>query len=433
MIANLGTDIEAPADAEIIDAADYIVCAGLIDTHRHLWQTLYKGLVYDLGIHEIFATVYGAYSMRFTAQDIYAGTLLGRLTALDAGITTVLDWAHNVTTLDMEDAGIQALKDAGGRSIFGHGYRGDRTVPSELHRFHDVPRTHEGAKRTRDALPDDDALVSSCFLAIEPPWLISLDACKKELEVARSLGMRTSMHVISFDENFQIVPSIKYMHEAGMLGEDLTFVHLTNATDDEFKIMKDAGVTASLCPQVDSHIFAPPPTGRLLMAGIRPSLSLDTAACGSEDYFSQMRSVFDVERTIARANFQSRPEGYDLTISDVFDFATVQGADAIGQGHRLGSITVGKQADILFVNTKSPNMMPVLDPLASLVFHANVSDIDTGLVAGNPVKRNGMLLADVDKLREQVEESVERLYWKPEEELPEWAYKPHPAARPFCC
>lgn len=412
------------ADAEVIDATRYIVCTGFIDPHRHLWQSLYKGLVYDLSMYDIFAKVYGAYSLRFNAEDIYNGTLLGRLTALDAGITTLLDWSHNVTTPAMADAGIQALKDSGGRSIFGHGYPGDRTVPSELPRYHNVPRSFEGAERIRKLLPDDEALVSSCYLGLEPGWFISLEACKKEFEIARDLGMRISIHIASLDANFKPFASIEAMHGVGIMRDDVTYLHLMHATDHELQLIAETDGTASVSPQVDAHIFAPPPTGRLLATGVRPSLSLDSASCGSEDFFSQMRAAFDVERTLYRAGFQSRPKGYELTLNDVFEFATLQGARAIGQEHRLGSIAPGKMADLLFIDTSTPNMMPVLDPVASLVFHATVSDIDTVLVGGTPVKRGGRLLADMSKVRRQVEESVTRLFWNSRKDLPEWAYRP---------
>ena len=429
-IADLGPQLEV-TDAEIVDGSDYIVCAGFIDTHRHLWTSVHKGLVYDLNLLEIFTSLYGTYSMRFRAEDIYAATLLARLTTLDAGITTVLDWAHNVNTPEMEDAGIQALRDAGGRSVYGHGYRGDRVF--DIARYYDQPRSFKSTERTRKLLPDDNALVSSCYLGLEPPYFISMEACRKEFETARELGMRISTHLNSMGpDGTAPFPTIEAMHAAGLMADDVTYVHLTAATDHELQLIADTGGTASVAPQVDAHIvsFAAPPTGRLLAAGVRPSLSNDGPPAASEDFFSLMRSTFDVERTITKSRFEPRPDDYHIMMSDVFEFATVQGARAIGQEHRLGSLAPGKVADLLFISTDSPSMLPVLDPVAAVVFHANTSDIDTVLVQGKPVKRNGRLLADLADLRRRVENTVSYLYWQNESELPPHALLPHPATRP---
>ena len=428
-IADIGPQLEV-ADAEVVDASDYIVCAGFIDTHRHLWLTAYKGLAYDMGLMEVFTDLYGGYSLKFRPEDIYSSTLLGRLTALDAGVTTVLDWAHNVSTTEMEDAGIQALRDAGGRSVFGHGYRGDRTV--DIARYWDRPRTFEAAERTRKLLPDDDALLSSCYLGLEPTFVISLEACKREFAIARELGMRISIHIASLDTDLKPFASLEAMHAAGLMGDDVTYVHLMDATDHEFQLIADTDGTASVCPQIDSHFFAPPPTGRLIAAGVRPSFSMDSAVAASEDFFSQMRSAFDVERTIAMSNFQPRPEGYKLTLSDVFEFATLQGARAIGQEHRLGSVEPGKVADLLFIDTTTPGMLPVLDPLASVVFHASISDIDTVLVHGKPVKRGGRLLADLGDVRRRVEDTIAYLFWA-ESDMRANVRRPHAATKPLAC
>lgn len=428
-VAGVAPRLEA-ADAEVVDGSDYIVCPGFIDSHRHLWQSAFKGFVYDISLLDVFVNLYGAYSTAFRPEDIYAATLLGRLTALDAGVTTVLDWSHNISTTDMEDAGIQALRDAGGRSVFGHGYRGDRLV--DIERYHDQPRTLEAAERTRKLLPDDDALLSSCYLGLEPGHLISVEACKREFEIARELGMRISIHINSLGADNTHFASLEAMHAAGLLGDDVTYVHLTGSTDRGLGLIAETGGTASISPQVEAHVpsFTPPPTGRLLAAGIRPSLSLDSPAAGSEDFFSQMRSAFDVERTITKSGSEPRPDGYQLTLADVFEFATLQGARAIGQDHRLGTIAPGKVADLLFITTTSPHMLPVLQPLASVIFHATVSDIDTVLVHGKPVKRGGRLLADLTGVRRRIEDTIDYLYWNAATDLPPAAVRPHAATRP---
>jgi 5-methylthioadenosine/S-adenosylhomocysteine deaminase len=430
-IVDVAPELDA-GDAEVVDASGYIVCAGFIDAHRHLWHALFKGFVYDIGLMDVFANLYGVYCWRFIPDDIYAATLLGRLTALDAGVTTVLDWAHNHATPDMEDAAIQALHDAGGRSVFGYGFGADRLSPASLERYHAQPRAFSSAERIRKSLPDDDALLSSCYLGLEPGYVISMEACKKEFAIARELGMRISVHINSLGSESTVFASIEAMHAEGLLSEDTTYVHLTGTTDHGLKLIADTGGTTSLSPQVEAHMpsMTPPPTGRLLAAGLRPSLSLDGAASGSEDFFSQMRSTFDVERALTKTGAHPSTDT-QLTLKDVFEFATVQGARALGQQHRLGSIAAGKAADLLFINTTSPNMMPVLDPLAAVVFHASIGDIDTVLVHGTPVKRDGRLVADLAKVSHRIEEAVDRLYWQAD--LPPTAVRPHPAVRPHNC
>lgn len=169
-----------------------------------------------------------------------------------------------------------------------------------------------------------------------------------------------------------------------------------------------------------------------MSAGVRPSLSVHGVPLASDDFFSQMRSAFDVERAIINNKFEPRPENFNISARDAFEFATLQGAKAIGQDHRLGTIEAGKVADLLFVRMDSPNMLPVLEPINSFVFHANVGDIDTVLIDGNPVKRDGKLLADVKRVRERIEESVARLFWgQKTTEVPR-TVKPHIATMPRC-
>ncbi|WP_319520653.1 amidohydrolase family protein [uncultured Martelella sp.] len=431
-IFDIGPELDiGDIDAEIIDASSYIVSPGFIDTHRHLWLSAFKGLSYDSHLADVFANLYGVYSPRFRPQDHYAITRLARLAALDAGVTTMLDWAHNIASPEHEDAAIQAHRDIGGRTVFGHGYGSDRLF--DVDRYYDQARSFAGAERTRKLLPDDDALLSSCFLGLEPPQLISLDACKREFEIARELGMRISIHIVSADRNFQPCATLEMMYEAGMMGPDVTWVHLTGASDHELKLIAETGGSASVAPHVDSHFMSPPPTGRLMAAGIRPSLSIDSANAASEDFFSQMRTAFGVERTISMSGFEERPEGFKITLDDIFEFATFQGARALGQEKRLGTIEPGKVADLLFIDTTSPNMVPVLNPVASVVFHASIGDIDTVLVHGKPVKRGGKLLADLDDVRHQAEDTIDHLFWQAQNEIPKTATRPHPAARSCAC
>ena len=431
-IKALGRDLGAPGHAQLVDGSDFIVAPGFIDTHRHMWQTAYKGMAYDLSLMEYFQRLYGAYAGSFRAQDIYASTYLGRLAALDAGITTVLDWSHNINSAEMEEAAVQALWDADGRAVFGHGYTSDRMF--DLERYRDQPRRREDVKRTRDLLPSDDALVSSCFLGHEPGYFISLEACGQEYAVARELGMRISTHIVSLGQDGQPYESIEALHAAGLMGEDVTYIHLNNASDHELRLIAETGGSASVAAQIESHMigFRTPPVGRLLLAGVRPSLSNDTVIAASDDLFSHMRAAFDGERSLVMSGFEKRPDGFQVTTRDVLDFATLQGARAIGMGHRLGTLEAGKRADLILVRTDAVNMMPVNDPVAALVFCANVGDVDTVLVDGKAVKRGGQLLADTKRARALIEASVEYLYWQDRPVDTPDPVRPHPAAMPLC-
>jgi cytosine/adenosine deaminase-related metal-dependent hydrolase len=419
-------------DAQIIDGSDYIVSPGFIDTHRHLWQTAYKGLSYDFTLMEYFQRLYYAYAPKFRPEDTYSTTYLGRLAALDAGITTVLDWAHNINTPEIADAGIQALRDTGARSVFGHGWAWDRLTDLERNRHRAADAAF--ARRTREILPDDTALVSSCFCGQELGFFASLEACQADFRTARDLGMRITVHYASLGADGGHSPTIQALHEAGLMGPDTTYVHLTGANDHEFKLIADSGGTASVAAQIECHMpsFPPPPIGRLMLAGIRPSLSADTVMAASDDFFSQMRAAYESERVIANNKYQARPSGISIKVRDVFEFATFQGARALAMDRRLGTIEPGKQADLLFVRTDSLNMLPLNDPIAALVFHANVGDIDTVLVAGRALKRGGRLVADVSQARNQIEETVEHLYWRNASEIPTEAQKPHPSTMPLC-
>ena len=120
-IVAIAPSIEA-ADTERIAARGMIVLPGFVDTHRHTWQTCVRHRYADIDPQIYFAEMLGAKGAAFRSEDVYAGTLLGALSALDSGTTTMLDWSHVQNTPEHTDAAIAALRDAGIRGVFAHGW-----------------------------------------------------------------------------------------------------------------------------------------------------------------------------------------------------------------------------------------------------------------------------------------------------------------------
>src|SRR5207249_3739250 len=120
-IAAVGPTIEAPADAYEIDASGGIVMPGMIDTHRHMWQTALRGYGADWTLTQYFVWFYLDWGKIFRPQDVYAGNLLSAIEALDAGVTTTVDWSHGLQTVDHADAAVDALEATPGRFALGYG------------------------------------------------------------------------------------------------------------------------------------------------------------------------------------------------------------------------------------------------------------------------------------------------------------------------
>jgi 5-methylthioadenosine/S-adenosylhomocysteine deaminase len=394
-IAAIAPSIDA-ADAERIDATGNIVIPGLIDTHRHTWQSALRHRLGD----EDFAG-YGCAMLRglgplYTADDVRIGNLVGAVAALESGSTTMLDWSHALNTPTHADAAIDALRESGIRAIFAQGWsRSDGlnwTNNSELRHPEDIIRVR------RDVLSSDDALVTHA-MAGRGPEMTTIDVVKRDFGLARELGIRVSMHVgvRDFGPKFRAVEA---MAKAGVLGEDLTLIHICACSAHEFQLMADHGVSASIGPQAEMMIdgCGIPAVGRLMAVGIKPSLSGDTEVCGTGDLFTQMRMALAAERLLT-ANRLLPDKVPPVKVRDALEFATIMGARACGLERRIGSLTVGKDADVVIVRGTDLNLVPVSDPVGAIVLAAHPGNVDTVLVRGEIRKRNGKLVGvDLPKM-----------------------------------
>jgi len=403
-----------PEGCEVIDATDGIVMPGLIDTHRHLWQTPIRGLGADLTAPEYRSRLRAAFGPFMTPDDVYTATLAGALEALDSGITTILDWAHIMNSPEHADASVAALRATGMRCVFAFSTPNDQEADSWYSRS-TRPQPPDVKRVRRDVLSDDSALVTMAFGA-RAPQLLSREIMVHDWNLARELGLR-----ITVDGGLgggQWGPRhypIRLLRDENLLRDDTTYIHCNNLAEDEYKSIAESGGSISMSPCAEMHVgHGLPATGRALAAGIRPALSIDYVTQVAGDMFGTMRSVLATERGLrSRAAFEAGKgvEPWTIRTGDALEFATLRGAAAIGYPERTGSLEAGKQADITILDTTSLRLSPVNDPLATCVLYASPGDVDTVIVAGKVRKRAGVLVDhDVGKLRRELIALRDRLF-----------------------
>jgi 5-methylthioadenosine/S-adenosylhomocysteine deaminase len=399
-IVAVGEDLSAP-DARIIDATGRIVLPGLIDTHRHMWQAALRQIAADWTLGQYIDHMLMELGPKFTPQDVYTAELLGAIEAMDSGITTVMDWAHIMRSPDHADEAVRGLRESGVRAVFGYGNPGG--PPADWY-AHDVTRV------AKDYFSSDAGLVTFALASMGPEFGPVEDTLA-DLELARGLGLRTSMHVGAGLLGKQ--RAITELHRRGLLGPDLIFVHCNTCTDDELRLIADTGGHASISPRVEMQMgHGYPATGRLRAAGVAPSLSIDVVSGVGGSLFAEMRGTLEAERGWQHHAALSRDEALqELTIStrDVVSMATIEGARTLGLEDRIGSLTPGKQADIILLDTDRPNLSPV-NNLSAAIVHADTENVDTVLVAGRVVKQGGRISEhDLPAMRTLARESRDRL------------------------
>ena len=386
-----------------------MILPGLIDTHRHTWQSPIRHTGLDWDLPRMFVELFKRFGPNFRPQDVYAATLFGRLAALDAGVTTLLDWAHIQNSPAHADEAIRALREAGGRTVYAHGQPG--IEPERWMKASTLPHPADISRLREQVLTTDDALVTLA-MAARGPEFTTIETVEHDLRLARELGLRITIH-IGLGANGPKYRGVEQMHRHGLLGPDVTFVHCCNCSDHEFHLMAETGTTASVSAQIASTCggFGLPATGKLLAHGVRPGLSVDSEMSASGDLFSEMRAALNMERTLTLNGLQDRPRPVSITARDVLGLATIDGARTVGLERKVGSIAPGKSADLILIPRHALNLAPMGDPVAALVLGGHAGNVEGVIVEGRPVKWNGRLLdGDPRRAIALLEEAREYLY-----------------------
>jgi cytosine/adenosine deaminase-related metal-dependent hydrolase len=407
-IARVGRDLSA--DAEVIDATGNVVIPGFIDSHRHTWETAIRTCAPNATLDDYFVEVLDSFAPLYRPEDVEASNLAGSLECLNAGITTLLDWSHINNTPDHPDAAIRGLQQSGIRSVYAYGSANTSLADYWFSSSIAIPR--EDVERVRSTYFSSDDGLLTMALATRGPGFCQDDVVRAEWAMARDLGIPITTH-FAMGKLAGKWSMVKQLEALGLLGPDITYIHSCYFSDEEWRLVAASKGTISIAAQVEMQMgHGWPPVAKARSYGLRPSLSIDVVTTVPGDMFTEMRCAFAAERWRSNDSVWESEDPLPadaLTARDMLAMATLDGAHVVGLEDRTGSLTPGKQADVVMIDGHGPGVAPVIDPVGAVVLSADVSNVDTVIVGGKVRKRGGRLTGDWESARKGVQASSEYL------------------------
>jgi len=403
-IAAVGPSVSAGA-AEVVDASDRIVMPGFVDTHRHMWQGQLRNLLPDTGLMDYLSIMHRGYGPFYRPEDVHIGNLVSALSALDSGVTTVLDWSHIQNSPEHADAAIDALAESGARAVFAYGFPQLGGTPWWLSKAHGYP---DDIRRLRGRyFSSRDQLLTLAFAATAGFGDVTIAA--REWAAARSADTPVTIHA---GEAGQLAA----LANAVGLGPNINYVHCTHYGDDDWRRIADSGGSVSITPSTEMLMdICTPKVQEALDHGIRPSLGVDAETNAPTSVFSQIQLALSSQRatiTQRAARGESNLPRF-ISAREAVEFATIDGARAIGLDSVTGSMTPGKQADVIMLRKDRINVMPVNEPYGAVALGMDSANVAAVFVAGHAVKFNGTLVGvDLERIGERATKSRDHLVLK---------------------
>jgi cytosine/adenosine deaminase-related metal-dependent hydrolase len=421
-IISIAPDISA--DAEVIDGTGMIAMPGMVDTHRHTWQTALRGVLADGNIPDYLRGIRLQMAPRYTPEDMYVGNYVGALDAINSGVTSLVDYCHNILTPEHAHAAVEGLLDAGIRGLYGHGMtpittntwsesKGGSTATGDPAAFAtraDLAREIKSRYFSSDDQPMRFGMAPQEF-AIAPVGEVAA-----EFALARELGARITQHANQVLVR-QLFQDIEVLHANELLGDDLLLVHCTFNTQHEWELLEGTGTTVAVCAETEMQMgMGFPAIEEATRYTPGPGLGIDCVSGTSGDMLSHARLVLQATRWRSdRPEYDAMraPQVMNWTTHDALQWATINGARAAGIDDVAGSLTPGKRADIVLVTMAGVSQAGWnrREPGGALIAHGNAGVVDTVLIDGRVVKRAGALVhVDLPAAIARLEASHDRLY-----------------------
>ena len=392
-IAAVGASLQG--SGEVIDASNTILIPGFVDCHRHSWEGVLRRIIPNGDIGRYMATTHQGFAPHYRPHDMYVGNLVTALGCIDAGITCIIDNSHNSRSSAHSDAAIQALFDAGIRAVHASGApqngTWDRQWPQDLERLQ------------KQFFSSGDQLVTLRMFS-------GLD--QANWAVARRLGLR----ITSEFQGPQMGPVMEQFWNEKLLAPDVTYNHCGALPESAWQRIRESGGTVNVCPRSDPQYGIGegiPAFQKALDHGVRPGLSVDNEVSYGTDMFTEMRVAFNIQRAFA-ANRKFNGDNNapkPVNVRDLLECATVNGAACAGLSQKCGSLTPGKEADIVMIRTDDINLYPSNNAIGTVVAAADIRNVDTVIIGGAIQKFRGKLTGvNMTKFRQQVDESRQYLF-----------------------
>ena len=390
-IAAVGPNLAAVArSALVVNAADRIVMPGFVDTHHHQYETLLRSILADGLLRDepknYGSVIQGIFTPVYLPQDAYISELVASLNQINAGVTTTVDTSQVSLSPAHSDACVAGLKESGRRAVFAYsaGVGPATQYPQDITRLR------------KQYFSSGDQLLTLALHAA-----VSADHWK----LARSVGAPVVSHFISGD--------LQPMKNAGLLGPDNQYIHCTQLNEATWKLIADSGGKVSIAPAIEMQMrHGMPPFQTALDHGIRPSLSVDVECNMTADMFSIMRAAFTLQRALAnqRAIAGEKNSPRLLTSRDTIELATIEGARVAHLDNKIGTLTPGKEADIVMLATDRINVFPMNNVPGTVVTLMDTSNVENVFIAGRVMKWQGRLVGvDLSRIRRTIDTAREGL------------------------